>query len=328
MSDAGSSVTLIFYRMSDRWWTEPVLNLLAAACQMSALTHVEIALGEAAGSNNTMTNVCRIFNDRVGAVRDARGATRARFRNPALRPRFCGIAQELVERTGRNPQYEYIQLGCSERAVQRMLRYAKSCVGRPFSQMGMARSILWPRQTDSKSFFCAELVAALLKEGGLMEQSSNPGGATPEILYRLYKGRAAVVGNPCVLRDIQQQGTAMHFASLGGAEQSQERRDEREALLQRQAVMAPMQSSAGLAPSHAIPRSCATYATCTPRYGGGSGPPVAVNTTAFRQIGGVPRQPVASANRAAPAVAATGGLALTFNGLTMSGTPPSVHRRN
>ena len=161
-----------------------------------------------------------------------------------------------------------------------------------------------------------------------MEQSSNPGGATPEILYRLYKGRAAVVGNPCVLRDIQQQGTAMHFASLGGAEQSQERRDEREALLQRQAVMAPMQSSAGLAPSHAIPRSCATYATCTPRYGGGSGPPVAVNTTAFRQIGGVPRQPVASANRAAPAVAATGGLALTFNGLTMSGTPPSVHRRN
>ncbi len=72
MSDAGSSVTLIFYRMSDRWWTEPVLNLLAAACQMSALTHVEIALGEAAGSNNTMTNVCRIFNDRVGAVRRPR----------------------------------------------------------------------------------------------------------------------------------------------------------------------------------------------------------------------------------------------------------------
>ena len=77
MSDAGSSVTLIFYRMSDRWWTEPVLNLLAAACQMSSLTHVEIALGEAAGSNNTMTNVCRIFNDRVGAVRDARSAIRA-----------------------------------------------------------------------------------------------------------------------------------------------------------------------------------------------------------------------------------------------------------
>ena len=164
-----------------------------------------------------------------------------------------------------------------------------------------------------------------------MEQQSNPGGATPEILYRLYKGRAAVVGNPCVLRDIQQQGTAIQFAGLGGAEQSQERRDEREALLQRQAVMAPMQASAGLAPSHAIPRSCATYATCTQRYGAGSGPPVAANTTAFRQIGGiggVPRQPVASVNRGAPSVAATSGLALTFNGLTMSGTAPAVHRRN
>tara|TARA_Y100000748_G_C15345118_1_gene429626 strand:- start:323 stop:487 length:165 start_codon:yes stop_codon:yes gene_type:complete len=41
MSDQGSSVTLVFYRMSDRWWKEPVLNLAAAACQMSNLTHVE-----------------------------------------------------------------------------------------------------------------------------------------------------------------------------------------------------------------------------------------------------------------------------------------------
>lgn len=89
MSDAGSSVTLIFYRMSDRWWTEPVLNLLAAACQMSTLTHVEIALGEAAGSNNTMTNVCRIFNDRMGAVRNARSAIRALPPHPQLRGFFC-----------------------------------------------------------------------------------------------------------------------------------------------------------------------------------------------------------------------------------------------
>ena len=41
MSDQGSSVTLVFYRMSDRWWKEPVLNIAAAACQMSNLTHVE-----------------------------------------------------------------------------------------------------------------------------------------------------------------------------------------------------------------------------------------------------------------------------------------------
>ena len=45
MADAGSSVTLIFYRMQDKWWKEPWLNLVAATCQMSALTHVEIGIG-------------------------------------------------------------------------------------------------------------------------------------------------------------------------------------------------------------------------------------------------------------------------------------------
>jgi uncharacterized membrane protein YgcG len=36
-----------------------------------------------------------------------------------------------------------------------MLRYARSCVGKPFSTSGMARSLVWPRKTDGKSFFCA-----------------------------------------------------------------------------------------------------------------------------------------------------------------------------
>jgi len=41
-----------------------------------------------------------------------------------------------------------------------MLRYAKlQCVGKPFSNTGMARSLLWPRQTDGTSFFCAGTLA-------------------------------------------------------------------------------------------------------------------------------------------------------------------------
>tara|TARA_Y100000389_G_scaffold176616_1_gene188266 strand:- start:1071 stop:1301 length:231 start_codon:yes stop_codon:yes gene_type:complete len=60
-----------------RWWTEPALNLLAAAAQMSAYTHVEIAIGEAAGQNGMMANVARIFNDQNGA--------------------------EVTQRTGKNP---------------------------------------------------------------------------------------------------------------------------------------------------------------------------------------------------------------------------------
>ena len=43
--DSGSSVTIIYYRMGERWWREPFLNVVAAAAQMSNLTHVEIAIG-------------------------------------------------------------------------------------------------------------------------------------------------------------------------------------------------------------------------------------------------------------------------------------------
>jgi hypothetical protein len=54
------------------------------------------------------------------------------------------------------PAYVYQSLGCSKQAVHKMLHYARTkCVGKPFSNMGMARSLLWPRQTDNTSFFCA-----------------------------------------------------------------------------------------------------------------------------------------------------------------------------
>ena len=46
-SSEGTSVTLIFYRVGEKWWKEPFLNIIAAAAQMSQLTHVEIAIGGA-----------------------------------------------------------------------------------------------------------------------------------------------------------------------------------------------------------------------------------------------------------------------------------------
>lgn len=70
MSEHGTSVTLIFYKIStDSWYKEPALNLLAAAAQLSSYTHVEIAVGEDPGSNGMMRNVCRVYNDNVGVVR-------------------------------------------------------------------------------------------------------------------------------------------------------------------------------------------------------------------------------------------------------------------
>jgi len=48
----GSSVTLIYYKIGNQWWKEPFLNVVAAAAQMSALTHVEIAIGGNARFSN------------------------------------------------------------------------------------------------------------------------------------------------------------------------------------------------------------------------------------------------------------------------------------
>jgi hypothetical protein len=69
MNECGSSVTLIFYSLDKEWWKrEPVLNILAAAAQMSTFTHVEVALGEEAGTSGEMSNVLRVFNDACGVV--------------------------------------------------------------------------------------------------------------------------------------------------------------------------------------------------------------------------------------------------------------------
>lgn len=146
MSDQGTSVTLIFYKVGTEWWKEPALNLIAAVAQLSSYTHVELAIGEAPGSGGQMANVARIFND------------------------ACGV--ELTERTGRNPAYTYLSLGCSKASEQRMLSFARAQVGKPFSNMGMARSLLFPRATDNRTYYCAELVAAILKQGGLMYAAS------------------------------------------------------------------------------------------------------------------------------------------------------------
>ena len=209
MADEGSSVTLIFYRINPKWWTEPALNLASAVAQMSNLTHCEISIGEEPGMNGTMKHVARVFNDSIGV--------------------------ELVPRTGRNPQNLFVQLGCSKMAEQKMLHYVKTyCVGKPFSNMAMIRSLVWPRTTDHTSFFCAELVASILKVGGLLDGNCNPGSATPEMLHRIYAPRAAVAANPVLLREMAQHSpAAMSASSFIGNISYAERLAERESLVPR-----------------------------------------------------------------------------------------------
>ena len=87
-----------------------------------------------------------------------------------------------------------------------MLAFAKQQIGKPFSNAGMARSLIWPRQTDGTSWFCAELVAAVLKVGGLMSLDSNPGSATPHSLWKTYSKMGAATANPYTLRSVNSLG--------------------------------------------------------------------------------------------------------------------------
>lgn len=96
-----------------------------------------------------MGNVLRIFNDSVGVVSYAHNFPCAA---PIL-TRTCPCLQELTERTGKNPQYQYVQVGCSKNAENAMLHFAQQQVGKPFSSSGMARSLLWPRESDGSSWY-------------------------------------------------------------------------------------------------------------------------------------------------------------------------------
>lgn len=80
-----------------------------------------------------------------------------------------------------------------------------------------------------------------------MDHASNPGEATPQMLYGIYKPRAAAAANPFVLRDVQSANQMLDFRTTvgggGGAASdtanaaNNERIAERESLLKQRAIM-------------------------------------------------------------------------------------------
>ena len=118
-------------------------------------------------------------------------------------------------------------------------------------QLLLRRHVLSPHVHSSRlsisnvrvaSSSCAELVAAILKEGGLLEATSNPGSATPETLHRIYQSRAAATANPYVLRDLSATTTGLSFSSTLGNPVANGA-EEREALLAQHSA-APIPASA------------------------------------------------------------------------------------
>ena len=167
-------VYLIFYKRAPIW-EENLINTLAALAQGSDFCHVEIALGDDVNASGQMVNVCRIFNDDL---------------------------VEITRRTGRNPRNSYIQLGVSALQLDRMMQFANNQKGKPFSKNGMMRSLICPRKSNYKNFFCAELTAAILQKGGLLDEKENPGAATPSSLYKLYSQIGTMAANPSKLVNV------------------------------------------------------------------------------------------------------------------------------
>lgn len=102
---------------------------------------------------------------------------------------------------------------------------------------------------------CAELVASILKVGGLLDGNCNPGAATPEMLHRIYAPRAAVAANPVLLRELNggsggaTTGAGPANGFIGNVTPG-ERMAEREALLpayMRQGAAAPYATGAPMA---------------------------------------------------------------------------------
>jgi hypothetical protein len=65
------------------------------------------------------------------------------------------VGVELAQRTGRSPNFQYLQLGCSKQAERAMLNFAHAQRGKPFSMMAMVRSVVWPRKTNLNNYYCA-----------------------------------------------------------------------------------------------------------------------------------------------------------------------------
>ena len=176
-------LTLIFYRLDQNWKNEPWMNIAAAIAQGSKFPHVELAIGSGLNKSGEMQNVLRIFS---------------------------GETVELVSRTGRNPNFSYVQIGCSKQQELKALEHAKSLQGKPFNLLAMVRSVVYPRTSTGNDFFCAELVASTLQAANLLSKDTNPGSATPQLLYELYGKNAATTANPFLLY-AQQRANKDHY---------------------------------------------------------------------------------------------------------------------
>jgi len=111
---------------------------------------------------------------------------------------------------------------------------------------------------------CAELVASVLKVGGLLDVNCNPGSATPEMLHRIYAPRAAVSANPCLLREINNSSNTC-IGNLSLAERLAEREELIPPYMRSGPQTIPLSASLPAAPQQALFQPARRRAGSPPR---------------------------------------------------------------
>ena len=190
-ASVGSSVTLIFYKVGERWWKEPTLNLIAALAQQSPFTHAEIAIGENAGGSGQMTNVLRIFNgvclrSLPTDIQPPHNASRAshHLQTPLAWSSPKGPDEILCTYTCRSAARKQPNSACWHGQISKSASHSAtlewparlSCLATPTKPRGkqICRPFSLPLQIIFSFLrrFCAELVAACLRVGGLMYEAT------------------------------------------------------------------------------------------------------------------------------------------------------------
>jgi len=85
-----------------------------------------------------------------------------------------------------NPAYTWVHLSVPYENAVLAANFADAQVGKPHDPRGIYWAMVWPRRIDYKSYYCVNLVAAVLQQAGLI-QGINPSYLLPDDLFHLLK---------------------------------------------------------------------------------------------------------------------------------------------
>ena len=83
-----------------------------------------------------------------------------------------------------NPAYQWIHLNVPYENAVLAAQFAEQQVGKPHDLRGIYWAMIWPRTINYETYYCVNLVAAVLQKAGMI-QGTNPCYLLPDDLYHL-----------------------------------------------------------------------------------------------------------------------------------------------